>query len=530
MKEREKCPPAEAGGAVVREDSTNDDINVSLPQKEVTFKCLRCGEEFKLPDTPLFRVMGFCEQCERFTIFKKVSAEPPIELFYDEKEFVPKKLADFIMEDHRFITFSDTEELYVYEKGIYRPGGESLVKGLCEKYLGKEASTWRVNEVTNHIKRATYINRNKIENNIDLLCVNNGILNIRTLELTPHTPDIIFLNKIPVNYNPDADCPKIKQFFKEVCYMEDIPTMQELFGYCLYRSYPVHKAAMFIGEGSNGKSKTIGLLREFLGQENVSSKELRELVNDRFATIELYGKLANVCAEITADALKRTGIFKALTGQDLITAARKFRDSFSFENYAKLVFSANKLPLTSDKSYAFYRRWILISFPNTFEGENADPNILEKLATPEEMSGLLNWALEGLHRLLKNGDFTYGKTVEEVQEQYEALSDPFYAYVKEYLEVSLGEAIAKDELYEHYIKWCRERKLPITAKNMLTKELSKHLPEMRTGYIGPRGNTKPAYRNIAWKQLEAEIDERGNEGQVYLDVGLGDSDVGLGGS
>jgi len=427
------------------------------------------------------------------------------------------------MEDHRFITFNDTEELYVYEKGIYQPWGKSFVKGLCEKYLGKEASTWRVNEVTNHIERSTYIDRSKIDADINLICVENGILNLKTKKLMPHTPDVVFLNKIPVNYNPDADCPKIKQFFKEVCYAEDIPTMQELFGYCLYRSYPIHKAAMLIGEGSNGKSKTIGLLRKFLGQENVSSKELGELVNDRFATIELYGKLANVCAEITPDALRRTGIFKALTGQDLITAARKFKGAFSFVNYAKLIYSANKLPMTGDKSYAFYRRWILLSFPNTFEGKNADPNILEKLTTPEELSGLLNWALDGLNRLLKNGDFTYGKTVEEVQEQYEELSDPVYAYVKEYLEVNLGEAIAKDELYEHHVKWCRERKLPITPKNMLTGKLSKHLPEMRTGYVGSRGNTKPAYRNIAWKQLEAEIDEQGNDGQVYLDVGLGGS-------
>jgi len=499
-------------------------------KKDATFKCLRCGAKIELPDTPFIRVTGFCEECGRDTIFKKINAEPPIELFFEDKEFVAKKLADFIREDYHFITFSDTEELYVYEEGIYRPGGESLVKGLCEKYLGKENSTYRTNEVVNHIKRATYINRNEIDNNIELLCVSNGILNIRTLKLMPHTPDIIFLNKIPVNYNPEADCPKTKQFFNEVCYADDIPTIQELFGYCLYRDYPIHKAAMFIGEGFNGKTKTIGLLGKFLGQENVRSKELRELVNDRFAVFDLYGKLANACAEITSEALKRTGIFKAITGQDLITAARKFKGSFPFKNYAKLIFSANELPISPDKTYAFYRRWILLSFPNTFQGENADPNILEKLTTPEELSGLLNWALEGLHRLLKNGDFTYGKTVAEVQEQYEELSDPLYAYVKEYLEVSHGEAIAKDELYEHYVKWCKERKLPVTAKNMLTKELSKHLPEMRTGYIGPRGNTKPAYRNIAWKQLEAEIDEQGNEGQMYLDVGLGGSDVGLGGS
>jgi len=499
---------------------------------ESLFRCIRCGADVKLPDMPYSKIAGYCRECKMDTIFQKVGEDIPVEDFFEEKLFIPKRLADYLTVNHRFVTFSDTDEIYVYHNGIYISNGEAVIKTEVERILGKEANTYRVNEVTNHIKRGTYIDRKSIETHPELLCLQNGILNIRTLELMPHTPDIIFLNKIPVSYNPDADCPKIKQFFEQVLYAEDIPTMQELFGYCLYRSYPIHKAAMFIGDGSNGKSTTINVLLKFLGIENVSSKELRELVNDRFAVFDLYGKLANACAEITSEALKHTGIFKALTGQDLITAARKFKGSLSFVNYAKLIFSANKLPMTGDKSYAFYRRWVLLSFPNTFEGENADPNILEKLTTPEELSGLLNWALEGLHRLLKNGDFTYGKTVEEVQEQYEELSDPLYAYVKEHLEVSHGEAIAKDELYEHYAKWCRERKLPVTAKNMLTKELSKHLPEMRTGYIGPRGNTRPAYRNITWKQLDAEIDddEQGNEGQACLDVGLGGLDVGLGGS
>ncbi|RKY63404.1 MAG: hypothetical protein DRQ02_12655 [Candidatus Latescibacterota bacterium] len=483
---------------------------------DAVYICQRCGKEWELPDglsSILTRECDCCDNGQRATILIKKGAISPIDAFFDPDtgKFIPKKLAEEIQQQHHFITFEDTGEIYHYDGGIYHNNGEAVIRSICERILRKEASIHRVNEVVDHIRRSTYMDRSQISDSVDLLCVGNGILNLSTKELQPHTPKKIFLNKIPVDYNPAADCPRIKQFFNEVCYEEDIPTLQELFGYCLYRSYPIHKAAMFLGEGSNGKSVTINLLRKFLGHENVSSKELRELINDRFAVVELYGRLANVCADISPDALKRTGIFKALTGGDLITGARKFKGSFSFVNYAKLIFSANKLPMSPDKSYAFYRRWILISFPNTFEGENRNPNILEEISTPEELSGLLNWALEGLDRLLKNGDFSYSKTVNEIAEQYEQLSDPIYAYVNEFLKVELDGAIAKDELYEHYVKWCRERKLPVTAKNMLTRELAKHLPELRPGYIGGKGNQRPAYRNIAWKEMD---NNEGNDEQA----------------
>src|SRR5208283_2759033 len=92
--------------------------------------------------------------------------------------------------------------------------------------------------------------------------------------------------------------------------------------------------------------------------------------------------------------------FKMLTGGDSIGTEKKFKDEYSFVNYAKLIFSANKPPkVTDEDSYAFWRRWILIEFPNQFGDDKKDPEILNKLTAEAELSGLLNWALEGLARL-----------------------------------------------------------------------------------------------------------------------------------
>jgi len=512
MAKEKDCPPAEAGRTVVHENNTNEDLKISIKDTAL-FRCILCGAEIRLPDTLIFRIQGYCNECKRDTIFKKVGAEPPIELFFEDKEFIPKNLADFIMEDRNFITFSDTDELYVYIMGIYCPGGESLVKGLCEKYLGKEANTRRVNEVINHIKRSTYIKRNEIDSDIELLCVQNGILNIKTLELTPHTPNIVFLNKIPVNYNPNADCPRIKQFISEIVKESDILLIQEMIGYTLWRNYNLDKAFLLIGEGDNGKSTLLGLLAKFLGKENVSSISLQDLDTNRFAIAEFYGKLANIYADLTDRALNHTGKFKMLTGGDIISAERKFKGQFLFNNHAKLIFSCNKVPESRDDTTAFYRRWIMINFPNKFEGENRNPNILEGISTEEELSGLLNWALEGLRRLLKNGHFSNSITTEEIREQYIKQSNPVLAFVEDRLISDSKGEISKDELYRAFCDYCEEVGLPTKAKNVFGRELPRYIA-VDSGQTREKGHI---WRGIRLVNTDMENNDREEERLNGLD-------------
>ncbi|KXB01878.1 hypothetical protein AKJ43_02955 [candidate division MSBL1 archaeon SCGC-AAA261D19] len=175
-------------------------------------------------------------------------------------------------------------------------------------------------------------------------------------------------------------------------------------------------------------------MRKLLGKENVSSPSLHDLLKNRFAKAELYGKLANIHADIPNKALgTTTGPFKMLTGQDQIYAEKKHKDGFHFVNYAKLLFSANEIPERGDELRAFFRRWIIVDFPfkfvdnpdpnNEFEKEK-NPNLLEELTTKEELSGFLNWALKGLQRLLDRGEFALDKSVEERSEIWEEMSNP----------------------------------------------------------------------------------------------------------
>ncbi len=444
------------------------------------------------------------ELAKKYKIFKwSEKTHPETKETYHAKTGIhPQRLSRLILNeyDFNFITTTDNKEIYYYNGGRYHEQGSTKIRSLSQEFMGDLTSSHYKNEIEDFIKDSNYVERNEVfTTHPDYINVKNGVINLKTGEVNAHSPEYYFLNEIPVEYKEEADCPKIKKFISEVVYEEDIPVLQEFIGYCLYRRYNIHKCFMFLGDGKNGKSTLINLITKFLGDGNVSNKELQDIVSNRFAISALYGKLLNAAADISDKALNQTGKLKELSGEDRVDAEQKYRDSFSFVNYAKFLFSANKLPAAKDDSYAFYRRWVLVSFPNTFVGKKCDPNLIEKLTTKKELSGLLNWAIEGLKRLLVQGDFSYNLTVEQVMERYKQLSDPEYAYVKEYLKHGQGY-LEKDEVWSHYVKWCKDNQLPVSPKNMFSQKLGEHLHDMKNGRRRINGNRVQVYENISWKE------------------------------
>ena len=169
---------------------------------------------------------------------------------------------------------------------------------------------------------------------------------------------------------------------------------------------------ILLGEGANGKTVYLEMVRQFLGRNNCTAYSLQSLTTNRFAIAGLFGKLANISPELPSNALKQAGPLKTLTGLDTIEAEKKFKDSFNFVNTAKMIFATNMPPEISEDTLAVWRRFVVIDFPFKFTGDRADKNLLPKLTTEQEFSGLLNKVLEGLERLKKNGDFSYSRSVE----------------------------------------------------------------------------------------------------------------------
>jgi len=404
-------------------------------------------------------------------------------------------IARELAERYDFATMRDTGEIYIYSDGVYRRGGETFVQEEARGLLGDDFTTHKVNEILNSIRYSTYLDRHEFDWDKKIINVRNGLLNIETMELMEHTPAYLSLVRIPVLYSPRATCPRIERFLGEVLNEEDIPVIEEMFGYCLLLEYRFHKAFMLQGAGRNGKSTLLNLLQTFLGRGNCSNVALTELCDGRFASAQLFGKLANIFPDLPAEALRYTGLFKALAGGDSITAERKFQSPFEFTNYAKLIFSCNYVPMTYDLSNAFFARWIIIRFPNTFEGDKANPNLIDELATEEELSGLLNLSLKGLRRIRKNGRFSYNKTTEEIQEEYERLSNPVAAFIADMCEEDPEGCAVKDELYNAFKSYCKEHGHPVFSEKKFTEQLKKQTSVVDYRPTG-EGERKRAWRGI----------------------------------
>lgn len=406
----------------------------------------------------------------------KKSIEPSKEPSPPEPDKSHENVAFLLMEENHFRTLRDTEKVLYYEKGVYKEGGESIIKEKTEEIMkgsGDKLTNYFAKQVIGHIQRKTYVNREEFDNDSNIMNVKNGLLNLETGELKDHDPEYLSRKQLPIKYNPEADCPKIKQFFKDIVHEEDVPVLEEIFGFILMDGYPIHKAIIPVGEGRNGKSTFNNLIRDFVGEENASQISLHELATEKFARAQLEGKLVNTGYDMSSKALKHTSIFKAVTGEDEITAQRKNKPLFNFTNSAKMILPTNEIPPTYDMTDAFFHRCLPIEFPNKFVGEDEDPSIIEKLTTEEELSGLLNLAIEARKRLIGQGGFTRTKESKEREQHYQKLFNPIRAFIEEKCLVGENYRVPKATLYGEFGKFARNNRIHMMSKSTFTKRLQR---------------------------------------------------------
>jgi len=347
------------------------------------------------------------------------------------------------------------------EKGIFKPNGNNWVETQVFSVCGEKVSTGIISSIVKLTQVATYDFDNIFVEQPGFITLKNGVYDIEKRELREFSPDFFSKNVLPVFFDSEAKCPKILKFIKEIV-PDDVDLIQEWFGYHLLKNQKFQKAFIFVGVGANGKSTLVDLCAKWLGEENVSNVSMYELTSDRFAAADLYGKLANHAPDLSSDEIKRTGRFKAMTGQDKVRAQKKMQNAFSFYSYAIQTFMTNQVPTSPDQSVAFFRRWKIVEFLKSFEGDKADPDLLSKLTTEKELSGLFNWALEGLYRLLDNGKFSKEMSVEATRAKYEFLADPVTAFIEHCITDEYEEEIPKKRLHAFYKAYCKYKgKVPL---------------------------------------------------------------------
>jgi P4 family phage/plasmid primase-like protien len=332
----------------------------------------------------------------------------------------------------------------------------------------------------------------------------NGLLDWRTGTLLPHDPGVPSVHRIPVAWDPNATCPLTDRFLQDLFGDDDemIAFVEEIVAAGLYSGHPFHqRAVMLLGEGKNGKGSFLALLRLLVGDANVSEVKPQALDASRFASAQLYGKLANLAGDVAPTAFEKAERFKEVTAGDVIEAEYKYGQPFSFHPVATVVASFNEMPATVDRSEGFFRRWLVLPFPHRFvDGSEAtgapderlrDPQAVSAVSEPSELSGFLNRAVAGLRRLHDRGDFDPPVAALLAMDKFREYGDPVVAFLKETYRSNTSEFLSRSSLNGDYGQYCDKN----GVKRMSPARLHQHLPGAATAAFGFR--VEPAKRNGA---------------------------------
>lgn len=387
-------------------------------------------------------------------------------------KFKPALFAEKLMEVYRFKTDRKTQKILVYDSGVYTEFGEQLIKTALVEALGLDAANWMLTDIYLQIKGKTFCDLQPSK----LIAFENCLLDPETLTTKDFSPDEYVTNKLPTIYDPSAPVPpQFLKFVDQVC-IEDKDALQELSGYLLLKDYRFNVIFWLLGTGRNGKGRWVITMQTVLGVENCSALGLEEFDgNHRFALYQLKNKLVNVSSEPKVKKILDTELVKKITGEDLIEAeAKGVQTRVKFSNTAKEIVLGNEYPRVEDTTNAFWDRVRLLNFPCRFVGKDQIQSIEKTwLSTPRERSGILNWMLEGLQRLLRNREFTMSRSQKKQIIDFKRASDSVGAFLSEMVVFNPKLFTSRHESYSCYKDYCDNIGVPSESEKTFYSRLGK---------------------------------------------------------
>jgi len=428
----------------------------------------------------------------------------------------------------------DNGSLWAFDNGVWKAEGERALRHAARRALG--SMNYGANVLAELKAQAksdpvAEVEADTFELEPGSLAVKNGLIDLeaassgagadarRDLE-----PEDYALRQLPVEYDPDAEYDEWASYVEEWAEDGRAKALQEYVGYCLHRGgMPIHRALMLVGSGANGKGTFLHVVRELLGTENTSSVELQTLANEKDAVADFYGSLANIDDDLSArDLGAGLGMFKKLVAGDRVRARNLYESGFEYQATGKHLYAANEVPdvSVSDEDEAFWRRWLLVEFPNHYPASERDPHLRERLSTDEALSGVLNWAIEGWARLLEQRHFT-----NEEQEAYAKRqrwqswgesADKFLADCVEH--DPDAERISTGEAHQRYVAWCRENGQDHIDQGPFTKKLK----TQNVGYGRHRidGSVKRGYTTLGFTDAVPSVESPDTESETKSDTSL----------
>ncbi|RTR26284.1 hypothetical protein EKG37_21680 [Robertmurraya yapensis] len=377
-----------------------------------------------------------------------------------ELKLKPDRLAFKIIEDEDLLYANDA--VYRREKGgIYKEmQSKDRQKMIKNRLIPGEARFSQIKEVDSLIVPELETDEGILDPNRSKGKINfqNGVLKLDTCTISEYPETYRTAIQLNVAYDPHQDCPKFKKFLEEVLDPEDILTIQELSGYLLTAETQAQKAFVLVGPGQSGKSTYISMMEEVIGLNLVSNVSFQNL-SDKFYPAELKGKLLNTFSDLPQKDIGDTGMFKSLVAGDSTAVNKKYKNPFTLNNTARFLFSCNKIPANYvDTSTGFYRRLVFIPFNKPVSNLKINRNLKEELL--EEKEGIVQWALIGLQRLMKNGySFTESANAKKLMDDYMKKNNSTLWFCSEHLKLDIASSVSGQRLYDEYKKACLNAKV-----------------------------------------------------------------------
>lgn len=415
------------------------------------------------------------------TFESKVCSNPKLVHYenYNPEDYSDEDKIDNVAKElqlrNTFVTLRKTEEILLYNGKIYdNLQAETIIKEETEKLI-PNCTAHHTNEVINKIKRQTYTDIELFDSDSNLITIENGILNLDTLELPPHTPEHLSRVLLPVEYieleydiHDDAIFEDVEKNLKDTLFWkflkssftingefrkEDFETVLEIIASPIIKKHIDEKAFMFLGNGENGKSVCMSYIESLLGKNNVSNITLHDIAEEKFMRANLVGKSANIFTDLEYNELRHTGKIKAIVSNEGIDVQKKHKEPFTLYPFCKLFFSCNRFPKSFDQGQGFFRRWIIVPWQRDFEGDPArDSQLREKLMNNQGERNLVFSCLVRIaNRLNKVGKFTHTKDWKTIQKEWNANADPIDDFDTNYI-VDSERHRTKRETYHFYKK------------------------------------------------------------------------------
>lgn len=385
-------------------------------------------------------------------------------------------LVKYFTKQNDYCTMDIASAVHVYNGRKWVDISRNVIHNFAEQNFDPSPSNSMCTEFEAKLKRTNIRNQDwfQVEGFINF---QNGVLDLKTMEMHAHSPDYGFKYVLPFNYDPSANCPKFKQFLDEVTLERDDlkRVLVEFMGYSLAGVDPQlgQKALILHGDGSNGKSVFIEILRALAGEDNYCTLSMGNEVNKLENRYQLQGKLFNVSEETPTNAMVESSVFKALVSGGEVQARKLYCDPFSMRNYAKIIMACNELPRSFDMSHGMLRRLLIVPFNATFTKDNRDIHIVSKLK--EELSGIFNLAMEGYERFIKQDGFSESAVVDQAVEDYVNENDSVQNFILDECMVHKTHMVPVNKLYMSYAFYCDQSKLKPLNKLLFGKRMKQIL-------------------------------------------------------